>query len=258
MISTRAFISELWGTFILVFIGCGSVALAILYGMPGGIYSIAALWGVGVALAIYSAKNVGPAHLNPAVSVAIWLYKPYPLRDLLGYIVFQFMGAMLAGLAIYLIFFEQFMIFEFDHEIVRGSAESAQTSKIFGEFYHDPERLDEPPLSTFGAVLAEAVGTFMLALTIFILMQSKRMKQGFIPVLIGLTVAVLIVFIAPYTQAGLNPARDFGPRLIAFWAGWGEAAFPPVAYGFFTVYIFAPIMGGVLAAIVAKWWFYRR
>lgn len=234
------------------------MALAVLFEMPGGIYSIAVLWGLGVTLAIYSAKNVGPAHLNPAVSAAIWLYKPYSLRALFGYIIFQFLGAMLAGLAIYVVFFEQFIIFEIDHGIVRGTAESAQTSKVFGEFYHNPVQPNEPSLSTFGAVLAETAGTFMLVLVIFVLTQSKRIKQSVIPASIGLTVAVLIVFIAPYTQAGLNPARDFGPRLIAFWAGWGDAAFPPVAYGFFTVYIFAPILGGILAAITAKWWFYKR
>jgi glycerol uptake facilitator protein len=67
------------------------------------------------------------------------------------------------------------------------------------------------------------------------------------PVFIGLTVAILISVIAPLTQACLNPARDFGPRLFAWYAGWRNIALPgPNGGGFFTVYILAPIVGAVL------------
>ncbi|MDY0170390.1 MAG: aquaporin [Thermoguttaceae bacterium] len=77
---------------------------------------------------------------------------------------------------------------------------------------------------------------------------------GLAPVFIGLTVAGLISFIAPLTQACFNPARDFGPRLFAYFAGWGSIALPgPRGLGFITVYILAPIVGAVLGAI-----FYTR
>jgi glycerol uptake facilitator protein len=66
---------------------------------------------------------------------------------------------------------------------------------------------------------------------------------------IGLTVTSIIGLIAPLTQAGLNPARDFGPRLIAWIFGWGSAAFPDQSGGFFFVYILAPIIGGMLASL---------
>ena len=58
---------------------------------------------------------------------------------------------------------------------------------------------------------------------------------------------------APFTQAGLNPARDFGPRMVAYLAGWGNAAFPKIDYSFFTVYILSPLMAGILAAFSHKW-----
>lgn len=60
--------------------------------------------------------------------------------------------------------------------------------------------------------------------------------------------ASIIALLAPLTQAGLNPARDFGPRLVAWWAGWGAAAFPDRNGGFFWVYILAPVVGAAIAA----------
>ena len=72
------------------------------------------------------------------------------------------------------------------------------------------------------------------------------MKTGFVPPIIGLTVGALIAVIAPLTQAGFNPARDFGPRIVAFLAGWNDVAFKG-----FWVYILAPILGAVLGAALA-------
>ena len=76
-------------------------------------------------------------------------------------------------------------------------------------------------------------------------MRRKPVTWG---VLIGLTVAIIISILAPLTQAGLNPARDFGPRLFAFFAGWGDVAIPGPRGGFFTVYILAPILGALVGA----------
>ena len=72
------------------------------------------------------------------------------------------------------------------------------------------------------------------------------MKSGFVPPLIGLTVGALVAVFAPLTQACFNPARDFGPRIVAFLAGWKEVAFQK-----FWVYILAPVVGAVLGAAVA-------
>jgi glycerol uptake facilitator protein len=76
-----------------------------------------------------------------------------------------------------------------------------------------------------------------------------RPNNELTPIFIGLTVSSIICLIAPLTQAGLNPARDFGPRMIAWASGWGSAAFPDNIGGFFYVYILAPIMGGILASL---------
>lgn len=253
MRQTGPFWSELLGTFILVFIGCGVVATSVLFGIPNSLLGIATVWGGGVTLAIFAAKPFGPAHLNPAVSVAMWVKEPYALRSFFGYVFFQFIGALLAGMAVYGLFRYALLDFEHKHEIVRGSAASVQTSKIFGEFYHQFDGGPAAQLSTFGAGFAEFIGTFLLVMSIFFLIHLKNLKPIFIPPLIGLTVAILIVFIAPYTQAGLNPARDFGPRLVASFMGWGEASFPPVRGGFFTVYILSPLLGGIVGAIIFRY-----
>ena len=70
---------------------------------------------------------------------------------------------------------------------------------------------------------------------------------------IGLTVSSIIFFIAPLTQAGLNPARDAGPRLVAYLMGWGNAALPDTVGGWFWVYILAPVVGGCLAAMFFRY-----
>jgi glycerol uptake facilitator protein len=92
------------------------------------------------------------------------------------------------------------------------------------------------------------LGTGLLAFVIFALTHEKNevMKDGFVPPLIGLTVGALIAVIAPLTQAGFNPARDFGPRIVAFLAGWKAVAFKN-----WWVYVIAPIVGAPIGAAVA-------
>ncbi len=140
--------------------------------------------------------------------------------------------------------------FESANGIVRGSPESTQTAKIFGEYYNNGagRYFVSIPL----AIGAEAFGTFLLTLMIFALTEGcnvGRPDNAIAPVFIGLTVTLVICLIAPLTQAGLNPARDFGPRLVAMAAGWGKAAFPDTNGGFFLVYMLAPIVGSFFASL---------
>jgi len=121
---------------------------------------------------------------------------------------------------------------------------------MFGEFF--PETVSH---ST--AYIAEGLGTFVLVLTIFLLDANNKKLSYLNPVFIGLTVGAIILVVAPYTQAGLNPARDFGPRLVAYFGGWGSAAFPYVSGSFFTVYILSPLVGGALAYFTHSL-FYKR
>ncbi len=245
MFYKREFAGELIGTFLLVLFGCGSVAVSVLFNAHQGLFQIGMIWGIGVSLAIYVTRHLSCAHLNPAVTLAMVTSGRMIKKKMPIYIIAQFIGAILAGLAIYLLFGAAISNFESTNHIIRGSYESIQTAKMFGEFYNQPgsSLIVSMPL----AMMAEAFGTFLLVLLIFSLTEGcnlGRPHDNLTPIFIGLSVASIICLLAPLTQAGLNPARDFGPRLVAWIYGWGQAAFPDNTGGFFLVYILAPIIGG--------------
>src|SRR5690606_29497661 len=128
----------------------------------------------------------------------------------------------------------------------------------YGEYFPNPAIAKvmgwEPQsVSMLQAMLGEGIGTAFLAFFVFAVTDSQnRNAPGtrLLPVFVGLSVSIIISVIAPLTQAGLNPARDFGPRVFAWLAGWGEIAIPGPRGGFFWVYILAPILGAVVGATV--------
>jgi glycerol uptake facilitator protein len=247
---SREFIGEILGTFILVLFGCGSVAVSVLFAGYSGLLQIAMVWGIGVALAIYLTRHLSCAHLNPAVSIAMVAAGRMNVRKLPVYLLAQFFGAILAGIAIYLLFSPSISVYENAHGIIRGMPESIKTARMFGEFYKNQDSLAIVSMPL--AMGAEAFGTFLLLMMIFALTEGcniGRPDNAIAPVFIGLTVTSVICLIAPLTQAGLNPARDFGPRLVAWFTGWGDAAFPDKTGGFLFVYILAPVIGGIFASL---------
>jgi len=245
----REFVGEALGTFLLVLFGCGSVAVSVLFGSHQGLMQVALAWGIGVTLAIYLTRHLSCAHLNPAVSLSMALSGRMPFRKLPVYVGAQLAGAVLAGLTLYVLFAPSIAAYEDAHEIVRGTTESVRTAMMFGEYYPNPGGTAVVSLPL--AMGAEALGTFLLVLMIFALTEGcnvGRPDNALAPVFIGLSVTAIICLVAPLTQAGLNPARDLGPRLVAWLAGWGDAAFPDRVGGFFHVYVLAPLIGGVLAS----------
>lgn len=108
------------------------------------------------------------------------------------------------------------MSFEAHNGIVRGTVDSIKTAMMFGEFYPNPSSGPNVVVSMAGGIIAEAFGTFLLVLMIFFLTEGcnvGRPDDSLTPIFIGLTVAVIVTLIGPLTQACLNPARDFAPRL---------------------------------------------
>ena len=246
---------EMMGTFILTLFGCCSVAVAVLFGEYNSIFQIGIVWGIGVTLAIFLTRHICCAHLNPAVSVAMVVAGRMSARKLPAYLLAQFLGGILAGAVLYLLFSPSIAHYEEVHDIVRGTAGSVDTARMFGEYYPNPGDSIISTVSLPLAMFAEAFGTFLLALFIFALTEDcnvGRPSSDLQPVFIGLTVSSIIFFIAPLTQAGLNPARDCGPRLVAYLTGWGDAALPDAVGGWFWVYMAAPILGAVLAALFFK------
>lgn len=252
----KDFVGELTGTFVLTLFGCCSVAVAVLFGEYNSIFQIGLVWGLGVTLAIYLTRNICCAHLNPAVSVAMALAGRLKVRKLPLYIVAQLAGALLAGGVLYGLFSTSISHYEAIHDIVRGTAASVDTARMFGEFYPNPGDATVSVVSLPLAMCAEGFGTFLLVLFIFALTEDcnvGRPSSDLQPVFIGLTVSSIIFFIAPLTQAGLNPARDMGPRLVAYLVGWGDAALPDEVGGWFWVYALAPVIGAGLAALFFKY-----
>ncbi|NOY69414.1 MAG: aquaporin [Deltaproteobacteria bacterium] len=249
----RDFAGEFIGTFILVFFGCGSVVVTVLFSALIGLFQVAIIWGIGVALAIYATRHLSCAHLNPAVSVAMVVGKRMSPSKLPVYLVAQLAGAFFAAAILYVLFSSSITQYESIHAIVRGTPESVKTAMMFGEFYPNPGAGNTAMVSTWTAILAEGFGTFGLVFMIFALTEGcnlGRPDDSLAPLFIGLTVTAIISILAPLTQAGLNPARDLAPRLFSYLVGWGDAAFPDNHYGFLTVYVLGPIAGGIIAALV--------
>lgn len=243
---------EFLGTFLLVLFGTGAVAVAVLFEAHAGLFQVAAAWGIGVTLAIYATRHLSCAHLNPAVSLGMVLGGRMRPRLLPWYWAAQLLGGIAAGGTVLLLFQGALAQYEAAHQIVRGSPESVQTAMMFGEYFPNPglsgSALD---VTMPAAMLGEALGTFLLVIMIFALTEGcnvGRPSDTVAPILIGATVTGVIAFVAPLTQAGINPARDFGPRLVSCLAGWGPVAIPGPRGGFFLVYILAPLLGGGIAA----------
>ena len=250
----KSFLGEFLGTFVLTLFGCSCVACAVLFGEYSGVFQVGLAWGLGVTLAVYLTRYLSCAHLNPAVSIAMVIAGRMKAKKLPVYLVAQLLGAIAAGLVLYALFSPSIAHYEQMHGFMRGAAASVDTARMFGEFYPNPGN----PVAVVSlplAIGAECFGTFLLVLFIFMLTEGcnvGRPSEPLQPVFIGLTVASIIFFIAPLTQAGLNPARDVGPRIVAYMCGWGEAALPDKVGGWFWVYVLGPVAGGFLAAL-----FYR-
>lgn len=244
MINTKKLaFGEFLGTYILVLIGCSSVALEVLHSTFNSLALVASIWGLGVILAILAARPFSPAHLNPAVSIAMATIKKTTWKQLPTLISFQFLGALFAGATINYLFSTSLLDFETSNNILRGSVASRASALMFGEYF--TTSVKHPHLY---ACLAEGIGTFLLMTVILLASKTEKINDFLPPLFIGVGLSIIIFIIAPYTQAGLNPARDFAPRVMAYFFGWENAAFPQIRFSFFTVYILSPIVGALIAA----------
>ncbi len=257
-------IAEFIGTFILIFFGCGAVHASVGFGAQSGLWQVAIVWGIAIMLAVYTIGSISGAHINPAFTIALWIWRGFPREQVLPYIGSQVAGAMLAAATLFFMFNTQLSELERVKGVTRGLPGSEITAMCYGEYYPSPGALGagkEPysadeharmraRLPHHVAFLAEVIGTMILAVVVFSVSDPKNTTpppQGMAAVFVGLTVALLISVIAPLTQACFNPARDFGPRLVAAIAGWGSVALPGHdGWSWLTVYIIAPITGAVL------------
>jgi glycerol uptake facilitator protein len=251
---------EFLGTFLLVFFGVGVVNAAVVTGAQVGLWQVAVVWAIGVSLAIYCSASLSGAHLNPAITAVAVAYDRFPPVRAIVYVAAQLCGAIVASLLLYSLFGEAILEFERRHGLLRGGPASELSGMVFGEYFPNPAVFGTAEdawriVGLQGAFLAEMIGTALLALLVSAVTHTRntaRPAAGTEALLIGVGVAAIISVVAPLTQAGLNPARDFGPRLVAWFLGWGEVAIPGPRGGWFTVYILAPVIGALIGGGVYR------
>lgn len=218
--SGKRLAAEFFGTFWLVFGGCGSAVLAA--GVPDvgiGWLGVSLAFGLTVLTMAYAVGHVSGGHFNPAVSLGLWAGKRFGAKELAPYIVVQVIAAIAAAAVLYVIA---------SGAAGFSAAESGFAANGFGE--HSPGGY-----SMVAGLVAEIVLTFFFLLVIMGA-TDERAPKGFAPIAIGLALTLIHLVGIPVTNTSVNPARSIGPAL--FVGGW--------AIEQLWLFIVAPIVGGVL------------
>lgn len=236
-------IAELIGTFVLVFLGTGSVVTVVtrlgFLGptgdkatglVPGGLLLIGLAFGFAVLVMIYAFGHISGTHINPVVSICLWATGRFPAKDMVSYIVAQLIGAAAASLVI---------------------------AWFWGQTAIDAGLGITLPGGTVTyavAIMVELVATAFLVFTIWGSAVDSRAPGGFAGVAIGIVVAADIMVVGPLTGASMNTARSFGPFIAETILGGKNADGTAIAdWAKFPIYIIGPIVGGLIAAFVYDW-----
>ncbi len=253
--------AEFFGTFILICFGDGVVAM--LWALIGsGRSSAGALqssgdwllitwgWALAVVFAIYTVGGVTGAHINPAITLGAALRGGLPWNKVPGYWAAQVLGAFVGAALVYLVYHNAIDNFDTVNHLVKGQPKSVATYSTFATFpapyFH----------SWFGPFVDQVVGTFFLALFVFAVTDEFAMPVGgnLTPWIVGMIVMAVGISFGANAGYAINPARDFGPRIFAWIAGWGKVAFPG-DYGNVNTYFWIPIIGPLVGAGIAAFFY---
>lgn len=217
--------AELIGTFWLVLGGCGSAVLAASFLDVGiGLLGVAFAFGLTVLTMAYAIGHISGCHLNPAVSVGLWVGGRFPASELIPYIMVQVLGGILAAGVLYF--------------VASGKAgfelSSGLASNGYGE--HSPGGY-----TLASALVIEVIMTFMF-LIIILGATDSRAPQGFAPIAIGLGLTLIHLISIPVTNTSVNPARSTGPAV--FVGDW--------ALSQLWLFWVAPIVGAILAGVAYR------
>lgn len=254
-------LSEFLGTLVLIALGDGVVAMAVaalnqsgrgeqIFVASGDWLLIAWGWALAVTFGVYVAGGISGAHLNPAVTVSLALRRGFAWSKVVPYVGAQMLGAFAGAAVVYLNYRHAIASFEQARGVVRGMlggpGDSTVTFSIFATF----------PAAYYGAdvigpLLDQVIGTMFLVIFIFALIDTLNQppKANLAPLLVGFAVAAIGMSYGANAGYAINPARDFGPRVFAWLAGWGRVALPGVN-SYFWVPIVGPFVGGVLGALL--------
>ena len=213
---TPAYVAEFLGTFLLVLFVCSVVSVNSEGGLQFTHFAVIGLVHVFVlALLVYSLGNVSGAHFNPAVTLALTALRRIAPLDALIYLLVQLAGAVAGALVTKVLLDDE------------GEAVNYGATTVSEKF------LQGKPL---GALLVEAIGTFVLMWAIMTFAVNERGLRDWAGLGIGMSLGLAVMVFAPLSGAGFNPARSFGPAIVA-----GE-------FGDFWVYVVGPALGALVAA----------
>lgn len=219
----KKLLAEFFGTFWLVLGGCGSAVLAAGFPSVGiGLLGVSFAFGLTVLTIAYAMGHISGAHLNPAVSVGLWIGGRFDVKDLGGYVAAQVLGGILAAGVLYL--------------IATGNGSSVGDFAANGYGDHSPGKY-----GMVAALLTEVVMTFMFLLIILGATDAKAPK-GFAGLAIGLALTLIHLISIPVTNTSVNPARSISQAI--FVGGW--------ALEQVWLFVVAPVVGAALAGIVYK------
>ncbi len=225
----RRLAAEFFGTFWLVFAGCGSAVLASLFLVGGrvqlgiGFLGVALAFGLTVATMAYAVGHISGGHFNPAVTIGLATARRFPWRDVAGYVITQVVAAIVAASVLFV--------------IANGRAGfSAQDSGFATNGYGDRS---PGGFSLLACLLIEVVLTGFFVLIILGTTDTEA-PRGFAPLAIGLSLTLIHLVSIPVTNTSVNPARSIGPALFVGWDAISQL----------WLFILAPIVGAMLAGWV--------
>ncbi len=234
-------ISEAVALLIIISFGDSVAAMYTLYDpspYQHAYWGVCIAWGLAVAIAIYTTGAISGCHANPAVTLGLALYRKFPWKKVLPYCVAQTVGALVGAVVVYLLFQPVIDQFNAAHHLTRAGGGA---SAVF--FTHAGMSI-----STLHAFGDEIVLTAFLVFGIFaVTEQYNEMAPGanFGALIIGFLVALIGASMGYLEAWAINPARDLGPRVFCWFAGWGAAALPsPGSYWW--VPIAGPLLGGAV------------
>lgn len=225
-------LAEFAGTAILILFGVGVVA-QVVAGQNGGDDSVHWAWGLGVTFGIYVAGRTTGAHLNPAVTIAMAVYKGFPVKKIAPYVVAQFLGAFVAALLV-----------RWTYADAIATVDPGTTYDTQGIF----STLPGTGVSIGTAFLDQVVGTAILVFLIFAITELRATPPAanLAPLIIGLVVVGIGMAWGSNAGYAINPARDFGPRLASFVTGYSTAMREPGGSFYFWVPIVGPVVGALI------------
>ncbi len=261
----KGVLGELWaeffGCFILISFGDGVVAMLwALFGSgrttpAGGLQSggdwllIGWGWAMAVTFAVYTVGGITGAHINPAVTLGAAIRKQLPWSKVPRYWAAQVLGCFVGAALVYLVYNAAINNYDTTHHIVKGTLASVSTYSTFATFpanyFH----------TVWGPLIDQIVGTFFLVLFVWAVSDEFNLPVGdnLAPFIVGMIVFAVGISFGANAGYAINPARDFGPRIFAWIAGWGKIAFPgdyKYIQNYFWIPIVGPLIGGALASVV--------